>query len=369
MALLSSRQNAIGLDIGKSSIVGVQMAGKAPNAVFKGYHERPIPEGLVYEGEVIDPEGLADELRGFMKESGFKGKCVHLGVGNQKVIVRHVEMQDMPEDELRGAIEFQAQDYIPIPIEDAVLDFLPLGSVTDDEGASKQEVVLVAAQREMIDRYVHATKKAGVKVAGIDSSAFALTRALAPQRSFVDQGSEADHAFGIINVSSSVSTLVVARDSVPKFTRIVNVAFDSFIGALASRQGASVEDALVLAERIGLAGPRTPDVETYTAATIEDVQSALAPVAAELGEEIRRSLDYYTSQDYTTKVDHVTITGRGALLRNIDAFLSDFLNLEVTVGDPFKKVSFAHSNQPDEALTAVAPRLALAVGLALEEVD
>ena len=255
MALFSSRQNTIGLDIGKSSIIGVQVAGRAPTMVLKGYHERPIPEGIVFEGEVLDPESLAGEIKGFMRDSNLKGKVVHLGVGNQKVIVRNIEVPEMAEDELKGAIEFQAQDYIPIPLDEAVLDFQVVGHTTDEEGTAKQQVLLVAAQKEMIDRYMDASKRAGVKLAGIDVSAFALIRALEPQVSFVDQGSDPKQAFGIVNISSSVSTLVVARDGVPKFTRIVNVAFDNFTRALVSRQGIPPADAAQLAERVGVPGP------------------------------------------------------------------------------------------------------------------
>ena len=74
MGLLGGKQDAIGLDIGKSSIIGVQLGGRAPAAILRAYHERPIPEGLVFEGEVVDAEGLAGELKGFIRESHMKGK-------------------------------------------------------------------------------------------------------------------------------------------------------------------------------------------------------------------------------------------------------------------------------------------------------
>src|SRR5665647_1337956 len=101
MASLFGRQAMIGLDIGKSSIVGVQVVGRAPGAVLKVVHDRPIPEGLVFEGEVLDADGLAAELKAFMRDAKMKGKFVHLGVGNQKVIVRNIEVPEMAEDELR----------------------------------------------------------------------------------------------------------------------------------------------------------------------------------------------------------------------------------------------------------------------------
>ena len=99
------------------------------------------------------------------------------------------------------------------------------------------------------------------------------------------------------------------------------------------------------------------------------MHAALTGVAEELGEEIRRSLDYYMSQDYAAGVGRLVVTGRGALLRNLGTYLSGFLTIPVEVGNPLAKISQNGSGQPDEFLTAVAPRLAVAVGLALDEVD
>lgn len=363
-----ARSSLIGLDIGKSSIVGVQVTGRPPNASLKAFHERVIPEGLVFEGEVVDVEGLAQELKGFMSESKIKGKSVHLGVGNQKVVVRNIDVPEMDEDELRGAIEFQAQDYIPIPVEEAVLDFVVTSHYSDEEGVPKQQVLLVAAQKDMILRYVEACRKAGLKIAGIDVSSFALIRALVPQPAFVDQGAPSLPALGIVNLSSTVSSLVVAVDSDPRFTRIVNFAYDSFVRLLVERQGIPAEEALLLAERIGLPGPHPPDSDNYSEATIAEVQTNLAGVADQLTDELRKSLDYY-HQSSDSYVETLALTGRGALLRNLDAYLSEGLNLQVELGNPLLKLSNNSSGHPDDLLGAIAPRLGVAVGLAMDEVQ
>ena len=365
MASLFGRQGMIGLDIGKSSIVGVQVTGRAPGTVLKAVHDRPIPEGLVFEGEVVDPDGLAAELKAFMRDAKMKGKFVNLGVGNQKVIVRTIEVPEMAEEELRGAIEFQAQDYIPIAVEEVVLDFVVVNRYTDDDGVAKQQVLLVAAQKDMIQRFMDAARKAGIKVAGIDVAAFALIRSLTPRVSFVDQGAADAGLFAIINIASSVSTLVIAKSGVPKFTRIVNLAYDNFIRVLVERQGIAPADADELAMRVGLQGPEAPDTDTYNAATVAEVQTLLAQVADELAVEIRRSIDYYQSQDYAAVIDRVIVSGRGAQLKNLDVFLGETLGLRVEAGDPLAKVGGA----PSEEIADMSPRLAVAVGLAVEEVE
>jgi type IV pilus assembly protein PilM len=368
MAFLSMGQDTIGLDIGKSSIIGVQLGGKLPAVVLRACYERPIPEGLVFEGEVLDPSGLAREMKAFAKEARFKGKLVNLGVGNQKVIVRNIEVPDMGEAELRGAIEFQAQDYIPIPVEEVVLDFQVVSRHSEDDGSVKQQVLLVAAQKDMIKRFMDAGRESGLRIVGIDVSAFALIRSLAPPVSFVDQGAEGAQALGIVNISSSVSTVVVAVEGVPKFTRIVSSAHDRFISALVERQSIPLSDALGLAERVGLAGPVAPDSDTYSETTIVEVQALLGDVAEEFANELRRSLDYYQTQDYSAPIERLIVTGRGTGLLNLIPYLSEQLNMSVEVGNPLLKIAHNRSGLADDVLAAIAPRLAIAVGLALEEV-
>lgn len=317
----------------------------------------------------MDPDGLAAELKAFMKESPFKGKLVRLGVGNQKVIVRTIEVPEMDEEELRGAIEFQAQDYIPMPIEEVVLDFQVVGRQTDEDGTVRQQVVLVAAQRDMVYQFLTAARKAGLKVDGIDVSAFAVLRALGPSVSFLDQGAPSAEAVGYLNLTSSTSTLVVAANDIPKFTRIVNFAYDNFINVLVEHQGVPAQDARALTELIGLEGPQEASLEDFTPATIEDVRGVLGRVAEQFAEEMRRSLDYYQSQEYATPLSRLVLAGRGPLLRNLDHYLSEFLNLPVEVGNPLPKIVANKSKLSDEVLAGIAPRLSVAVGLALDEVD
>ena len=259
----------------------------------------------------------------------------------------------MGEEELRGAIEFQAQDYIPIPIEEAVLDFQVVHRYTGNDGIPKQQVLLVAAQKEMVQRFLDAARRAGLKVAGIDVNAFALIRALALPGMFVDQGAGPGDSLCVVNVSSSASTLVVSLNDVPKFTRNISFAYDAFARVLEERQGIPSEDAAVLLERVGLAGPLGPDVDTFSDVTIQEVQSSLAPVADSLADEIRRSLDYYQSQDYSANIEHLALTGRGALMRNLDAYLSESLGLDVELGNPLLKLVENRSGVPDQVLGAM----------------
>src|SRR5660398_234204 len=116
MGLFSGKSDNIGIDIGKSSIIGVRISGTATDPVLRKFHERQIPEGLVFEGEVLDAESLGDELKAFVREAGFKRQSVYLGVGNQKVIVRYMKVPEMEADERRRDSEYHEKAYIPIAL-------------------------------------------------------------------------------------------------------------------------------------------------------------------------------------------------------------------------------------------------------------
>jgi type IV pilus assembly protein PilM len=150
-----------------------------------------------------------------------------------------------------------------------------------------------------------------------------------------------------------------------KFTRIVNFSSDRFARALTEAKGIPFDDAQVMVERIGLSGPLPPDEEFYPADVVMETQATLGKVAVELAEEIRRSFDYYQGQEHGTPVSELILSGRGALLRNLDSHLSDALGLGVVIGNPLTHISQNASGQPDVDLAAMAPCLSVAIGLAL----
>ena len=130
-------------------------------------------------GELREPELLAEALKAFFRKHKLPRQGVRLGIANNRIGVRIFEIAGIADPkQLENAIRFRAQEALPIPIEEAVLDYHVLGERTDDEGQLVRRILLVVAYRELIDRYVAACKKAGVRLAGIDLEAFALLRAL-----------------------------------------------------------------------------------------------------------------------------------------------------------------------------------------------
>jgi type IV pilus assembly protein PilM len=358
----------VGLDLDQSSIAAVQIKGTKTSQVITGAAVRSLPEGLLFEGEVVDVDGLASQLKHFWKEGGFSGKRVRLGVANQKIVVRTMEFPQIDAKELGAAIEFQAQEAIPIPVAEAVLDYQVLSTSTGEDGAAKQKVLIVAAQREMIRQFVDVANKAGLTIEGIDLQAFALARALSEPVPFIDEGAEPQggEATAVVNVGSGITNLVVAVGGLPQFTRVINLGSETLVQALVTNRGITREEADQLRINVGLTGDDAPLAELEQE-TLTEVHGILDSTCEAFSDEIRRSIDYYHTQEQQGQITRLLVTGDGSLTRNMCGYLSQGLHLPVELGNPLREIGENKSKVSPEQLTAMAPRLAIAIGLALDD--
>ena len=142
----------VGLDIGATAVRAAELQGGDTPVVVRAA-QVPLPEGAVEAGEIRQPELVSEALRELWQRGGFKSRQVYMGVGNQRVVVREIALPWLPEKELRASLGFQAQEFIPMPVEDAVLDFDPLGEF-EQEGRRMLRLILVAAQRAMVNTVV-----------------------------------------------------------------------------------------------------------------------------------------------------------------------------------------------------------------------
>src|SRR3954454_15904589 len=171
-------KNVIGLDIDPSGISAAEVRVNGRIAVHRAAVAQLEP-GVLRDGEVVDVEALAAALRGLWREHKGLGKRVRVGVANQKIVVRVLPVPPTKDaKELDAAVRFQAQDLLPMPLDKAVIDYVPLeAQPTDDESAGSR-VLLGAARRDMVDNLLSAVRAAGLKPLGIDLAAFAMVRAL-----------------------------------------------------------------------------------------------------------------------------------------------------------------------------------------------
>jgi type IV pilus assembly protein PilM len=340
---MASGATVIGLDVGTSAVRAVAVTSDdPPRLVLMG--QVALPDGVVQEGEVVDPAAVADCLRTLWKEVGFKSRSVRLAFASARVIVRPVDMPAMSDTDTRAALRFQLADYIPLAPEETVFDFQPLHPGDDNDG---RQVLLAAAPRDAVQPLIDAVKQAGLRVAHIDVAASALARVLTPSPS-----TEA-----IVSVGAGMIVVVVARHGEPVFARtLTNVSGRHVTDQIASDLSIPHAEAERLKQHL-------PDGTPADMAA--GVLLATDPFVTEITEEIGDSLDYFAAQPGGSVVDAVTLTGGGALLTGVRERLGRRLGVPVGVTDPFAHLMLATSEQARPDASSLAPFMALAVGTAL----
>lgn len=351
----------VALDIGSSAVAGVELSIRKDRVTLAKAAVEALPAGLVRDGEVVDGEALALELRRVWRLCGFSGKRVRLGVANQRVVVRTIEIPAVEDvRERRAMVAFEAAEQIPIPPEQAVLDFQPVLRHPVD-GGLRERCVVVAAHREMVEALVAVVRRAGLVPTGIDLEAFAILRALMPQPRLIDEGSVDGTAQVVCHVGAEVTNIIVSVDRRCHFTRLVGFGGGQLTRAVAERTGVGLDEAERLKIACGLLG-ETPD--DWNEHVVTDVRHALAVACRPLVREISRSLDFYRSQVLARPIDRLILSGGTSLCAGLDRFLQQGLGIPVGHGDPSGQIDAAAGFAPH-----LAARAAVAVGLALDAAE
>jgi type IV pilus assembly protein PilM len=324
-----------------------------------------LPFGAVVAGEIVQPDVVASALRRLWREAGFRSRTVVTGVANQRVVARTAEVPSMPDDELRSALQFQVQDLIPIPVEEAILDYQVLERVLGPEGEELLRVIVVAAHREMIASVLAALEGAGLTAQRVDLEPFALIRALYAEELLPPEYDEGPLRTGrgeaIVDVGAGVTNVVVHERGVPRFVRTLLRGGNTVAEAVAAELGVDVDRAEEL-KRGADALSRDPD----EARAGQIVAGQLAPLL----DEIRGSLDFYAAQADGGGLRRVVLTGGASRLPDLHERLGAVVGVPVERGRPLATVQVP-AGAMGEALVEAEDLLAVPLGLALsgEPVD
>ncbi len=342
----NNKQAIVGLDLDPSHIAAAEVAVNGSITVKRGAVAELRP-GILRDGEVTDAPALAEALKSFFAEHELPTR-VRLGVANQRIVVRSLDLPPLTDPKaLAAAVRAEAPDHIPMPMDEAILDFVPLGVVETERGP-RARVVIVAVRREMIDKLVGATRDAGLTLEGIDLAAFGMVRALAP--------SDVDGALLYINVAGLVN-VAVANASGCLFTRAAAGGLGTIVATLAERRGLTLEHARMWIGHVGLVTPLEElegDPELIAA-----VRATLEEGVHQLSDTVRNSLNFYRMQDNAETVDRALLTGDAVSIPGFAESLADRLKLPVEAA--------VISGDTDVLAPADAGRLTVAAGLAVED--
>ena len=354
------KRKFIGLKIGASQISAAQVVNNGGAHVMQLAQGR-LDAGIVVGGELREPEALATALRDFFKKNGLSRQNVRLGISNNRIGVRMFEIGGIDDPkQLTNAIRYRAQEVLPIPIEEAVLDYQILSEYTDGEGHLKRRVLLVVAYRDLVDRYTAACKKAGIKLAGIDLEAFAILRALAP---LAEGGAEpGSAALVVVSVGHDRTTFAVSDGNACQFTRVLDWGGASLNSGIAKALDLAPSEAEPIKLSLSLAEPSIP--AGLTSEQAEKVREAVMHELQAFARELVSSLQFYQSQTGSLGIGEIILTGGTAHLPGFAAELAKLIGVRVRVGDPLANVKVSKKVDRDQPLGSMAA----AIGLGIETV-
>jgi type IV pilus assembly protein PilM len=312
-----------------------------------------LPEGAVRDGEVVDPDAVAAAIRQLWAHTKFSSKKVIVGVANQKVVVRQVDLPWLPIDELKKSLAFQVQDFIPMPVEQAVLDFHPLEELTADNGTKVLRGLLVAASRDMVMASIEAVQKAGLTAVMVDLTSFAVVRSLADS-DHLGLGSQVE---ALVDVGARITNIVVHQGGVPRFVRILLMGGQDVTDAVAERMGIPHAQAEAMKQQLGLTGGEGLDSQAAS--------RVVEATAAAFIDEIRGSLDYYLASSGSSPIARLVLTGGGARLAGLAQRLQAATRVPVEQGNPIHPLQVGRTGLSPEQIAFVEPLAAVPVGLAL----
>ncbi len=341
---------SVGLDIGDSQIKVIKLKLLKDQVELCGFDIEPsrleLGEALKH---ILEPHS---------------GSLVNISVSGQQSVIRYVNFPRMNNSELRQALKFEAQKHIPFSVAEVNLD----GHILKDNLPDNKMLVLIAAvKKDLVNQRLKLIEGLGYRANIIDIDSVALLNAFNFNYPIEDN---AEHkAVALLNIGASMSNLDILDAGIPRLSRDIHIAGNTFTQKIADIFGLDLANA----ENLKINPVRnTTQISVNTIVSngvnpdnerLNKINAGVESVLASLAGEIRTSFDYYESQG-SSNVDKIFLSGGSVKFKGLKDILARLLSIEVEYWDPFKKIKIP-DNIDAEKLKNSSGELAVAVGLAL----
>ncbi|UYN83283.1 MAG: type IV pilus assembly protein PilM [Microcella sp.] len=343
----------VGIDIGSSLLRAVEIddASKERPTVLRA-HEVPLPEGSVKRGEVLEVHTVASAFKRLWAAGGFRSKNVALGIGGQSVIVRDLAVPRMPLPQIRESLPFQVQDLLPVPVNDAVLDYYPISEGQAESGPIVNGL-LIAAFKQAVSSNVTAATMAGLTPISMDLLPFAMTR--------MHSLSSPTNGFAVhMSIGANTTSIVIAQGAVPLFVRIVPAGGDDATRSLMTRLNVPREKAEALKRELGLTSPGATDEERRAVEVIHESTSELLTA-------VRNTLAYFAGVRSGVTFEHLSVAGGATRMKGFANALAESTRISVVPVNPLAGVTVSRAlrgKTNDERIQEWITAIGLAMGSA-----
>src|SRR6266571_5170530 len=338
----------VGLDIGSSSIKAVELKSTKQGYELVSFGLEALSQDTVVDGAIMDAPLVAGAISNIFETQKVKTKNVATAVSGHSVIVKRVTLPMMSEEELYDRIQSEASQHIPFDIADVNLDHQLLESVD-----AQLDVLLVAVKKDKILNHTNVLAQSGKNSTVVDIDAFAL------QNSYeVNYDPDPGQTIALLNIGASVMNINIVRGGIPLFTRDVSVGGNQYTDALQKELDLSFEDA-----------ERLKKGDTLPSVTDDQRQQILRSVSDILTLEIQKTFDFFRATASGENIQRIVAAGGTARVPGLVDLLREEFAMPVEELNPFRRVLINPSRHSDDQIRELAPRLAIAVGLALRSFD
>ncbi len=346
--LFKKKKDLVGIDIGSSSVKLVQLWQTKDGYQLLNAAILPLPPEAIVDNTLMDSSAVADSIKNLVASLGIKTKEAACSISGNSVIIRKIVLPAMTSEELEDQISWEAEQYIPFDIKDVFIDFQILGS--DPLDPSKNQVLLVASKKDIINDYISVFNDAGMVLNVMDVDSFAV------QNSFELANPVNDEVVALVNVGAGVMNINVVKNEISLFTRDVQMGGNQYTEEIQKQLGVTAQEA-----------------ETMKMLVSEQMSSPVSEVIARINEtlaqEIRRSIDFYNSSaSGEDRIVRLRMSGGCSKMAGLKEVVAEKLGIEVGTLNPFENIRYNDKDFDAEYLQEIAPLMAVGVGLAIRRV-
>jgi type IV pilus assembly protein PilM len=340
-------KNLFGLDFGSSTYKVVKLEDQAEKIRLASLGVIQAPSPGIESDSDNDLKQVVEAIKKVKTDAKIPTSQVALALPESKVYTRVIEMPSLTDEELSSAMEWEAEQYIPIPLSEVNLDWQVLARPGKGFEEKKMEVLLVAAPKALIRKYSKVAEEAGLEIMSLESEIIAISRAVV---------GEEEVAKVVLNLGGRSTDIAIVRSGQVVFTRSIGTGGVSISRAVASTLNLDLAQAEEYKKAYGFLENQLEG----------KVRGAIVPIFNVIVSEIKKAIDYYVTKASDNKLGSIVVSGGTALLPGAIAYLAENLGIEVLVANPFAKMLM--DERSEKLLSASAPLYAVAVGLAMKEV-
>jgi type IV pilus assembly protein PilM len=335
----------VGIDFGTHSIKAVELkdiTSQTPKLVNFG--SQSTPKGVINSEDKKDQRKLADVLKKLYSDSNIKNKTIVVALPEFSVFTRFLEFPGVKKEELKDAVFYEAKQYIPVPIEEVRMSYVPIGF---NETKNAPRVLLVAAPLKIINTYINIADFAGLDIAAIETESVALGRAMY-------RATKQKHVL-MLDFGANSTDMSIMLDGYLVFSQSISIGSDSLTQAIVNKFNFEYQQAEEYKRNYGV----TPNV-------LENkIYEVLSPILESIMLEVSRGIEFYKNKTLAPAPTDFLLTGDGALLPGLAEYISKALNVNATISNPWMNISVDQKFK--DIISKSGPSYSVAIGLALKD--